>query len=102
MDEVNAVLLHERMEKPLLRLGPPEARALREGREALKGHLAMMEALLNARDWLTGRRMSQADLVAGGATAAAMALKRKKAKAKSDAKKKSVKKKNSKAKKSGR
>ena len=30
-DEVNAVLLHERMEKPLLRLGPPEARALRAG-----------------------------------------------------------------------
>ncbi|MBB5746748.1 hypothetical protein GGR13_002355 [Brevundimonas variabilis] len=25
----------------------------------------MMEALLNERDWLTGRRMSQADLVAG-------------------------------------
>jgi len=34
-DEVNAVLLHEGMEKPLLRLGPPEARALRAGREAL-------------------------------------------------------------------
>jgi len=28
-DEVNAVLLHERMEKPLLRLGSPDARALR-------------------------------------------------------------------------
>ena len=41
-DEVNAVLLHERMEKPLLRLGPPEARMLREGREALKHHLAML------------------------------------------------------------
>jgi len=65
MDEVNAVLLHERMEKPLLRLGPPEARALREGREALKGHLGMMEGLLNERDWLAGRRLSQADLVAG-------------------------------------
>ena len=64
MDEVNAVLLHERLEKPLLRLGPPEARALREGREALKGHLAMLEALLIERDWLAGRRLSQADLVA--------------------------------------
>lgn len=64
MDEVNAVLLHERLEKPLLRLGPPEARALREGREALKGHLAMMESLLVERDWLAGRRLSQADLVA--------------------------------------
>lgn len=63
-DEVNAVLLHERMEKPLLRLGPPEARALREGREALKHHLKMLDALASARDWLAGRRLGQADLVA--------------------------------------
>ncbi|MDP2117521.1 MAG: glutathione S-transferase family protein, partial [Brevundimonas sp.] len=63
-DEVNAVLLHERMEKPLLRLGPPEARALRAGREALKSHLAMMEGLLARRDALAGRRISQADIVA--------------------------------------
>lgn len=64
-DEVNAVLLHERMEKPLLRLGPPEARMLREGREALKAHLAMLEDLASQRDWLAGRRLSQGDLVAG-------------------------------------
>lgn len=64
-DEVAAVLLHERMEKPLLRLGPPDARALREGRAVLKGHLDMMESLLSARDWLAGRRISGADLMAG-------------------------------------
>ena len=63
-DEVNAVLLHERMEKPLLRLGPPEARMLREGREALKHHLAVFDGLLSGRDWLAGRRLSQADIVA--------------------------------------
>ena len=63
-DEVNAVLLHERMEKPLLRLGPPEARMLREGREALKHHLGVFEALLAQRDWLAGRRLSQADIIA--------------------------------------
>lgn len=63
-DEVNAVLLHERMEKPLLRLGPPEARALRAGREALKAHMTMMEGLLTRRDALAGRRISQADIVA--------------------------------------
>lgn len=63
-DEVNAVLLHERMEKPLLRLGPPEARMLREGREALRNHLAMLEDLLAERDALAGRRMGQADLTA--------------------------------------
>ena len=65
-DEVGAVLLHERMEKPLLRLGPPEARMLREGREALKGHLMILDTLAGARDWLAGRRLSQADLVAAG------------------------------------
>jgi glutathione S-transferase len=63
-DEVNAVLLHERMEKPLLRLGPPEARMLREGREALKHHMAVFEYLLTGREWLAGRRLSQADIVA--------------------------------------
>ena len=63
-DEVQAVLLHERMEKPLLRLGPPEARALRAGREALRGHLAELEGLTQGRDWLAGRRLGQADLVA--------------------------------------
>ena len=63
-DEVQAILLHERMEKPLLRLGPPEARALRAGREALKGHLVELEALAQGRDWLAGRRLGQADLVA--------------------------------------
>ena len=63
-DEVDAVLLHERMEKPLLRLGPPEARALRAGREALRAHLTMLEGLLASRDALTGRRITQADMVA--------------------------------------
>ncbi len=63
-DEVDAILLHERMEKPLLKLGPPEARALRAGRDALKAHLALLEDLAGARDWLAGRRLSQADLIA--------------------------------------
>ncbi len=63
-DEVDAVLMHERMEKPLLRLGPPEARALRAGREALKIHLGQFEGLLAERDWLAGRRLGQADIVA--------------------------------------
>ena len=62
--EVNALLLHERMEKQLLRLGAPDALALRAGREALKRHMGYMEALLNERDWLAGRRLSLADLAA--------------------------------------
>lgn len=63
-DEVNAVLLHERLEKPLMRLGPPEARALRDGRSALKEHLLMLEGLAGSRDRLAGRHLSQADIVA--------------------------------------
>lgn len=66
IDEVDAVLLHERMEKPLLRLGPPEARMLREGREALRAHLAILEPLAAGREWLAGRRLGQADLIAAG------------------------------------
>lgn len=63
-DEVNAILLHERMEKPLLRLGPPDARLLREGRAALKGYLVQMEEMLQTRDRLAGRSFSIADLTA--------------------------------------
>jgi len=63
-DDVNAVLLHERLEKPLMRLGPPEARALRDGRSALKEHLLMLEGLAGSRDRLAGRHLSQADIVA--------------------------------------
>ena len=37
--EVNALLLHERMEKQLLRLGAPDALALRAGREIGRAHV---------------------------------------------------------------
>ena len=57
-------VVHERMEKPLLRLGAPDARNLRAGREALRSHLAMLEDLLASRDALSGRRIGQADFVA--------------------------------------
>ena len=63
-DEVNAVLLHERMEKPLLRLGPPEARARSAGRVALRSQVTMSAGVLARRDSLAGRRISQADIVA--------------------------------------
>jgi glutathione S-transferase len=59
--EVNALLLHEKMEKRLLRLGAPDLANMRAGREALRTHLAYMEELLHSRDWLNGRRLSQAD-----------------------------------------
>ena len=64
-DEVDGVLLHERMEKALMRLGPPDAKQLRAGRETLREHIALLETLATERDWLAGRRMSAADLVCG-------------------------------------
>jgi glutathione S-transferase len=62
--EVNAFLMHEKMEKRLLGLGSPEFAAMRRGRDALKQHLAYIESLLETRDWLAGRRLSLADLAA--------------------------------------
>jgi glutathione S-transferase len=62
--EVNALLLHERMEKRLLGLGAPDTNAVRAGREALKRHLGMMEALLAERNWLACSRLSLADFAA--------------------------------------
>ncbi len=62
--EVNALLLHEKMEKRLLGLGAPDLANLRAGRDALRAHLGVMEALLAARDHLAGERLSLADLAA--------------------------------------
>lgn len=62
--EVDSALLHEKLEKRLLRLGAPDMDAIHEGREALRDHLRYMEILLRARDWLAGRRLSLADFAA--------------------------------------
>ena len=62
--DVNALLLHEKMEKRLLGLGPPDLAALRAGREALRAHMAHVEAILQVRDHLAGRRLSHADIAA--------------------------------------
>ena len=62
--EVNALLLHEKMEKRLLGLGTPDGAALRNGRETLRRHMEHFEGLLADGDWLAGRRLSLADLAA--------------------------------------
>lgn len=62
--EVNALLLHEKMEKRLLGLGSPDMAAMRAGREALRRHFAYFEDLLREREWLAGRRLSLADFSA--------------------------------------
>ncbi|HEX7760883.1 MAG TPA: glutathione S-transferase family protein [Caulobacteraceae bacterium] len=65
-DEVNAFLLHEKLEKRLLRMGAPDLYSMRQGRDALRVHLSYIEKLLQTRDWLAGKRLSYADF-AGGA-----------------------------------
>ena len=62
--EVNSYLLHEKLEKRLLKLGAPDLYNMRQGRDALRIHLVYMEKLLHARDWLAGRRLSLTDFAA--------------------------------------
>lgn len=62
--EVNALLLHEKMEKRLLGMGAPDLSALRAGREALRHHMSVIDALAGSRDWLGGRDLSLGDLAA--------------------------------------
>jgi len=64
--EVNGLLLHEKIEKRLLRIGAPELAALRRGREAVRGHFQYLEMLLGDRDWLAGDRLTLADFTAAG------------------------------------
>ena len=65
--EAGAYLLHEKVEKRLMRLGPPELANLRQGREGLKQHLGYIESLLDAREWLAGKRLSLADFAGAAA-----------------------------------
>ena len=62
--EVNSYLLREKLEKRLTKMGAPDLSNMRLGREALRAHLAYIERLLAARDWLAGSRLSLADFAA--------------------------------------
>jgi glutathione S-transferase len=64
--EVNARLLHEKVEKIVTAQGAPSARAIREGRDALRRRRHYIAQLTDARGWLAGERLSIAD-VAGAA-----------------------------------
>ena len=62
--EVNALILHEKLEKRLIRAGAPDLSNLRHGRDALRVHLTYLERLTSEREWLAGRRLSLADFAA--------------------------------------
>lgn len=59
--EAGGYILHEKMEKRLLGLGAPELANLRQGREGVRAHLRYLDDLLQAREWLAGKRLSLAD-----------------------------------------
>jgi glutathione S-transferase len=63
-NEVNGYLLAEKLEKRLTKMGAPDLSNMRIGREALRAHLAYLETLLQARDWLAGPRLTLADFAA--------------------------------------
>lgn len=63
-DEVNAYILHERVEKTLIGGGAPHPPTLREGRQQLQFHLDYMSWLLERRDWLAGSQYSLGDIAA--------------------------------------
>ena len=62
--EVNAFLVHEKMEKRLLGLGSPDYAAMRQGREGLRTHMVYLERLAEERDWMAGGRLTLADVAA--------------------------------------
>jgi glutathione S-transferase len=62
--EVNAYLLHERLEKPLMGGGSPDSAVMREGRAHLRWHLAHINHLVETRDWLAGTNLTHADITA--------------------------------------
>jgi glutathione S-transferase len=62
--EAGGYILHEKLEKRLMGLGAPDLANLRQGKEALKSHLFMLDDLLQAREWLAGKRLSLADFAA--------------------------------------
>ena len=62
--EAGGYILHEKMEKRLLGMGAPDLTNLRQGREALRGHMLYVDSLLADRDWLAGARLSLADFAA--------------------------------------
>lgn len=62
--EVTENLLYERITKRLARTGYPDGSALKAGSKNLRVHLDYMTFLLEGHNWLSGNRMSMADLAA--------------------------------------
>lgn len=64
-DEVNAYLMHEKVEKSLTNSAPPDPSTLRIGRDHLAFHLDYLTWLLEKNLWIAGPQFSLADIAAG-------------------------------------
>jgi glutathione S-transferase len=62
--DVNAYLLHEKLEKRIARLGAPDPSALRAGLDHLRWRLDRLAPLCEHRNYLAGDRYSHADIAA--------------------------------------
>ena len=62
--EVTTKLVGERVYKKMTKRGYPDSGAVKSGAKAIKGHLDMMEGLLDARRWLAGDGLTLADFAA--------------------------------------
>jgi glutathione S-transferase len=62
--EVNAYILHEKVEKRVQGLGAPDPAVLRSGKQHLRWHLDYISWLLDTRDGLAGPRYTLADIAA--------------------------------------
>jgi len=65
--EVLGLLLYERVEKPVLGLGTPDAANMRHGKQYLRWHLNVLEKIIAERNWLAGDDLTLADISAGAA-----------------------------------
>lgn len=62
--EVTMNLLHERINKKLMKTGYPDSQRIKAGAKNIKYHLDYMGWLLDQRRWLAGDRMTIADFAA--------------------------------------
>ena len=63
--EVTNNLVGEKLLKRLMRLGTPDSRAIRAGRENFHIHMEYIAWLTERRNWLAGDEFSMADIAAG-------------------------------------
>jgi glutathione S-transferase len=63
-DEVTSKLLHERVNKKVMKRGYPDSKNVKSGAAAIKFHLDYMAWILDQRRWLAGDQMTLADFTA--------------------------------------